>query len=190
MKTWAQILAALEAHGRCALVSVVKTEGSAPRDAGARMVVTPEGFLRNDRRRDAGMAGHRCCAGAVRRAAMRSSSHAMRSGPILANAAAGASSLQSEVFDHSAWTLCGHWQSARRRDRLRCEGASYRPDHIETFGEAATAPLSFRRRPCRAVRWCWRWRRYPSRSCGSIRVRRRFPVPCRAMCAVSWPPIP
>ncbi len=26
------------------MVSVVKTEGSAPRDAGARMVVTPEGF--------------------------------------------------------------------------------------------------------------------------------------------------
>lgn len=45
MKTWSLIARALEAHGTCALVSVVRAEGSVPREEGARMVVTPEGFL-------------------------------------------------------------------------------------------------------------------------------------------------
>ena len=44
MKVWAMIARALEAHGTCAMVSVVKAEGSVPREEGARMVVTPEGF--------------------------------------------------------------------------------------------------------------------------------------------------
>jgi xanthine dehydrogenase accessory factor len=44
MKVWNQISRALEAHGTCAMVSVVKAEGSVPREEGARMVVTPEGF--------------------------------------------------------------------------------------------------------------------------------------------------
>jgi xanthine dehydrogenase accessory factor len=44
MKVWATIARALEAHGTCAMVSVVKAEGSVPREEGARLVVTPEGF--------------------------------------------------------------------------------------------------------------------------------------------------
>ena len=42
MKVWATIARALEAHGSCAMVSVVKAEGSVPREEGARMVVTAE----------------------------------------------------------------------------------------------------------------------------------------------------
>jgi xanthine dehydrogenase accessory factor len=44
MKTWTLIAKALEVHGTCAMVSVVKVEGSAPREAGARIIVTPLGF--------------------------------------------------------------------------------------------------------------------------------------------------
>ena len=44
MKTWSLIARALKAHGSCALVSVVKAEGSVPREEGARMVVSPQGF--------------------------------------------------------------------------------------------------------------------------------------------------
>ena len=44
MKVWAHIAKTLEAHGTCAMISVVKVEGSAPREAGARIVVTPLGF--------------------------------------------------------------------------------------------------------------------------------------------------
>jgi xanthine dehydrogenase accessory factor len=44
MKIWAHIAKTLEAHGTCAMISVVKVEGSTPREAGARIVVTPLGF--------------------------------------------------------------------------------------------------------------------------------------------------
>ena len=44
MKVWAHIAKTLETHGTCAMISVVKVEGSTPREAGARIVVTPLGF--------------------------------------------------------------------------------------------------------------------------------------------------
>ncbi len=44
MKVWPVIERVLEAHGTCALVSVTGTQGSSPRETGARMIVTPEGF--------------------------------------------------------------------------------------------------------------------------------------------------
>ncbi len=44
MKVWAHIAKTLEAHGTCAMISVVKVEGSTPRETGARIVVTPLGF--------------------------------------------------------------------------------------------------------------------------------------------------
>jgi len=44
MKVWGLVARAVKAHGACAMVSVVKAEGSVPREEGARMVVTPEGF--------------------------------------------------------------------------------------------------------------------------------------------------
>jgi xanthine dehydrogenase accessory factor len=44
MKVWSLILRAVEAQGTCAMVSIVKAEGSVPREEGARMVVTPNGF--------------------------------------------------------------------------------------------------------------------------------------------------
>ncbi len=44
MKVWTTVLKAIEAHGRCAMVTVASVEGSAPREAGARMVVTSDGF--------------------------------------------------------------------------------------------------------------------------------------------------
>ena len=42
MKPWATIAAAL-AHGRCAMVTVADTQGSTPREPGARMIVMPDG---------------------------------------------------------------------------------------------------------------------------------------------------
>jgi xanthine dehydrogenase accessory factor len=43
MKPWAIIAAALARHGRCAMVTVADTQGSAPREPGARMIVMPDG---------------------------------------------------------------------------------------------------------------------------------------------------
>lgn len=44
MKLWGLIARALEAEGSCALVSVTRAEGSVPREEGARMVITRDGF--------------------------------------------------------------------------------------------------------------------------------------------------
>jgi len=44
MKAWSLIARTLETQGTCALVSVVKAEGSVPREEGARMVITRDGF--------------------------------------------------------------------------------------------------------------------------------------------------
>jgi len=46
MKPWATIAEALKQHGRCAMVTVAGTQGSAPREAGARMIVMPDGGFR------------------------------------------------------------------------------------------------------------------------------------------------
>ena len=43
MKTWATIGKALRGERRCAMVSIVDAKGSAPREAGARMVVLEDG---------------------------------------------------------------------------------------------------------------------------------------------------
>jgi xanthine dehydrogenase accessory factor len=44
MTIWPVIARALGTHGTCVLVSVVGTQGSTPREAGARMIITPDGF--------------------------------------------------------------------------------------------------------------------------------------------------
>ena len=46
MKPWATIADALTRHGRCAMVTIADTRGSAPREAGARMIVMPDGGFR------------------------------------------------------------------------------------------------------------------------------------------------
>ena len=46
MKPWAIIAEALNRHERCAMVTVAAVQGSAPREAGARMVVMPDGGFR------------------------------------------------------------------------------------------------------------------------------------------------
>ena len=38
---WPEVASLLEAHGACALVTLVAVRGSAPREAGARMVIGP-----------------------------------------------------------------------------------------------------------------------------------------------------
>jgi len=44
MKVWNLIARTLETQGSCAMVSVTRAEGSVPREEGARMVVTANGF--------------------------------------------------------------------------------------------------------------------------------------------------
>ena len=43
MPVWSRLLDAIDRHGGAAMVTVAATRGSAPRDAGARMIVNPDG---------------------------------------------------------------------------------------------------------------------------------------------------
>lgn len=43
MRVWARLQESLDRHGRAAMATVVATKGSAPREAGARLVVNPDG---------------------------------------------------------------------------------------------------------------------------------------------------
>ena len=43
MRVWARLRDALDRHGKAVMVTVVSTRGSAPREAGARLVVHPDG---------------------------------------------------------------------------------------------------------------------------------------------------
>lgn len=43
MQVWARLVESLDRHGQAALVTVVSTKGSAPREAGARLIVNPDG---------------------------------------------------------------------------------------------------------------------------------------------------
>lgn len=46
MRVWSTVAEMVEAYGACALVTVANVRGSAPREAGARMVVAPDGRFR------------------------------------------------------------------------------------------------------------------------------------------------
>jgi xanthine dehydrogenase accessory factor len=43
MRVWSKIVEALDRHGKAAMVTVAATKGSAPREAGARLIVHPDG---------------------------------------------------------------------------------------------------------------------------------------------------
>lgn len=100
MKTWATILRCVEAQGAAALVSVASTEGSAPRDAGAHMVVTPQGYHGTI---GGGALEWHAIANAqsmlTRGAATKLTSHAL--GPELGQCCGGRVSLATEIFNQS-----------------------------------------------------------------------------------------
>ena len=43
MRVWETVLGALDRHGRAAMVTLAATRGSSPREAGARLIVNPDG---------------------------------------------------------------------------------------------------------------------------------------------------
>jgi len=100
MKVWLLVLKTVEEQGRCALVSVISTEGSAPRDAGAHMVVTPQGYHGSI---GGGTLEWHAIAAAqgmlAKGAAVRVTSHSL--GPDLGQCCGGQVRLRTEAFDTS-----------------------------------------------------------------------------------------
>jgi xanthine dehydrogenase accessory factor len=148
MAEWAAAARAALAEGPTALVTILATEGSAPRGAGTRMLVTRDGIERHDRRRRAGAshgrAGTRFIldlppgAGACR---------IIRSGRCSANAAAGACGCWSSGCDADWLDAIDRGEpiaAILRDDRIDrapfAAGTSIRPPHWASPAGPSTIP--------------------------------------------------
>ena len=156
MNIWTLILRNVETQGRCALVSVAATQGSAPRDAGAHMVVTPQGY--HGTIGGGTLEWHAIAAAQSmlnKGAAAKLSSHAL--GPELGQCCGGRVSLLTETFDATSleiirdlaareaegpFTVTRHGQTlsfGRKFRRVYLFGAG----HVGRALALALAPLPF-----------------------------------------------
>ncbi len=136
MKVWAHILAALERHESCALVSVTDTAGSAPRDAGARMIVTPQGFhgtIGGGTLEWRAMAAAQALLG--RGAATKITSHIL--GPDMGQCCGGRVQLATEVFDQTSLETVRQLAAREAAGPFTLRGRIASLDGIEAFGDNA-----------------------------------------------------
>jgi xanthine dehydrogenase accessory factor len=135
MKVWAPIVKALEAHGTCAMVSVVKVEGSTPREAGARIVVTPLGFHGT-------IGGGTLEWQAIAKAQAllgkptqhKVSDHSL--GPDLGQCCGGRVQLVTEVFARSDLAVARDFAVREENGVFAVTGRILAPDFSEKFGES------------------------------------------------------
>jgi xanthine dehydrogenase accessory factor len=158
MKVWASILQSVERSGSGALVTVVEAQGSTPREAGARMVVTPEGYSGTI---GGGALEWRAIAEAQALfggpPAVRQSEHVL--GPDLGQCCGGRVRLRTEVFDRGMLPELQALARAEAAGRFTCV-LDVRADRIlrrqvspdplyapgeerETFGEKKRRVLLF-----------------------------------------------
>ncbi len=100
MQPFRRLIESIEAEGAAALVSLVKTEGSSPREAGARMVVRPSGgfhgTIGGGELEWRALAEARAALGSGRGAALR---RVVALGPELAQCCGGRVEWRIEIFD-------------------------------------------------------------------------------------------
>ena len=143
MKVWPLIERALVAHGTCAMVSVVKAEGSVPREEGARMIVTPDGFHGTI---GGGTLEWKALAAAqalLRKAQGHEDHQAVarpRSRPVLRRPRRCSRSRASSA---PIWPAFRNWPRAKRKARSRCSGRIAGLDVTESFGEQRRNVLVF-----------------------------------------------
>jgi xanthine dehydrogenase accessory factor len=135
MKVWAQIVKTLEAHGTCAMISVVKVEGSAPREVGARIVVTPLGFHGT-------IGGGTLEWQAIAKAQAllgkptqhRLSVHSL--GPDLGQCCGGRVQLVTEVFAMNDLADCKGFAMQEEKGVFAVSGRILAPDFSEQYGDS------------------------------------------------------
>jgi len=129
MKVWAHIAKSLEAGEPCAMVSVYRVEGSAPREEGARLILTPRGFHGTI---GGGALEWRALAEAQKMMksgrAMSVSRHAL--GPELGQCCGGRVELLTEVFDRSALAQIRELAAAEAAGAFKTAGRLEK-DHVE-----------------------------------------------------------
>ncbi|WP_119393034.1 xanthine dehydrogenase accessory protein XdhC [Taklimakanibacter lacteus] len=125
MKVWPHVVQALEAGESCAMISVWRTEGSAPREAGARLVLTVRGFHGTI---GGGALEWRALAEAQKKMArgrsLTRTAHAL--GPELGQCCGGRVELLTEVFDMTAL------EAARELANAESLGAFATESHLQS----------------------------------------------------------
>ncbi|MDY0881610.1 xanthine dehydrogenase accessory protein XdhC [Dongia soli] len=142
MMLWSTILRAIETEGRCALVSVVKVDGSSPREVGARMIVRQDdiaGTIGGGSLEWQAMIAARELLPAG--AAHRQTTHAL--GPDLGQCCGGRVELVTEVFDASSLSTVREFAERERKGTFTATGRIGNADFIETFGRKARPLLLF-----------------------------------------------
>jgi xanthine dehydrogenase accessory factor len=101
MRVWARLLETLDNHGRAAMVTVASTRGSTPREAGARVIVQPDGGFTGTI--GGGTLEWRAIAGAqaalARSAPKKAELRTLTLGPDMGQCCGGQVELLFEVFD-------------------------------------------------------------------------------------------
>ena len=142
MKVWSLIARALEAHGACAMVSVVKAEGSVPREEGARMVVTPQGFHGTI---GGGTLEWKALAEAQRLlgkpGAVKMLTQSL--GPDLGQCCGGRVTLAIENFGTASLAMVRDFAAREEQGSFILTGRLGPPDIVERFGEARRRVLLF-----------------------------------------------
>jgi xanthine dehydrogenase accessory factor len=167
MRVWTHITDALRTHGRCAMVTIAATDGSVPRETGARMIVLPTGGFHGTI--GGGTLEWRALAEAQRAlhtGQIRARWIRQTLGPELGQCCGGRVTLLLEVIDSrsmvqaqdfAALEAGGGFSSSVEvvdghafRERLEPNGASPEPTHIsadgaliEFFGEIRRPVLLF-----------------------------------------------
>jgi xanthine dehydrogenase accessory factor len=135
MKVWSHIVKTLEAHGTCAMISVVKVEGSAPREAGARIVVTPLGFhgtIGGGTLEWHAIAKAQALLG--KPAQHKLSSHSL--GPDLGQCCGGRVQLVTEVFEANDLAEARGFAMQEEKGIFAVSGRIFAPDFTEQFGDS------------------------------------------------------
>jgi xanthine dehydrogenase accessory factor len=135
MKVWSHIVKTLEAHGTCAMISVAKVEGSVPREAGARIIVTPLGFHGT-------IGGGTLEWHAIAKAQAllgkptqhRLSVHSL--GPDLGQCCGGRVQLVTEVFARSDLLQAKTFAAREAEGSFTVAGRVLGPDFVEQFGDS------------------------------------------------------
>ncbi len=146
MQPFRRLIESIEAEGAAALVSLVKTEGSSPREAGARMVVRPSGGfhgtigggeLEGRALAEAGVA--------LRKGRGAASQRVVALGPELAQCCGGRVEWRIEIFDARDLEALAPLAVAERAGAFAVVARNAADGRIErslAHGEANQAPLA------------------------------------------------
>ncbi|MEQ1523528.1 MAG: xanthine dehydrogenase accessory protein XdhC [Aestuariivirga sp.] len=134
MKVWAHIAKTLESHGTCAMISVLNVEGSTPREAGARIVVTPLGFhgtIGGGTLEWQAIAKAQALLGKPTQHKL--STHSL--GPDLGQCCGGRVQLVTEVFSRSYLVAAKEFAAREENGVFAVTGRILAPEFTEQFGD-------------------------------------------------------